>query len=356
MKTKTRRIFLAIALAAILLAPIISLAETIKPPVMNIDIPTLTPLKPIEVVPGEPLVIPWLVEYIIAIYRYGLIVAAIFTTIAFMISGILYLTAGGMPENITKAKKISFSALTGVILIVFSYLILYTVNPNLVQLKPLIIDTMKEDILENYVNTDAGSPGSPKNPKALSDTTFDTTFQNFAACLPTDWHILKVMAYKESALDPNVVNSSGFTGLFQTKQKFCEPTLAKYPNLKAKCNNLTDPDVNTAVGALMLKNSIDAIRKACPLPQATPRAQLALIYVGHNSGGAAMKTIMKKGCTEAQLGQALDTFWKTYKGGKHADLNTNNKRWIYSLSVADLMIAQGVQSMDGTGGGSCPLK
>ncbi|MEK7159327.1 MAG: transglycosylase SLT domain-containing protein [Patescibacteria group bacterium] len=355
MKTKTKRIFLALALSIILLAPLISFAETIKPPVVNIDIPTLT-LKPVEIVPGQPIVIPWLVEYIIAIYRYGLIIAAVFSVIAFMISGLLYLTAGGIPSNITKAKKISFSALTGVILIIFSYLILYTVNPNLVELKPLIIDTMKADVLENYVNTNPGSSGFPKNPKALADTTFDSTFQNFAACLPTDWRILKVMAYKESALDPNVVNSSGFIGLFQTKPEFCESTLAKYPNLKAKCNNLADPEVNTAVGAMMLKESISDIRKACPLPQATPRMQLALIYVGHNSGGYAMRTIMKKGCTEAQLGPALDNFWKTYKGGKHADLNTNNKKWIYPLSVADLMLAQGVQSMDGTGGGSCPLK
>jgi len=355
MKTKIKQIFFAVLLFIIFLMPSLAFAETLKPPKINIDIPTLQPFKPIEVVPGETVTIPWLVEYIIAIYRYALIIGAVFAVIAFMISGILYLSAGGLPGNIQKAKSLSLSALTGVILIVFSYLILYMVNPNLVELKPLVIDTMQADVL-NYVQTDFGSPGTPKNPKALSDTTFDATFQNYAACLPTDWKILKVMAYKESALDPNVVNSSGFTGLFQTKQKFCEPTLEKYPNLKAKCNNLTDPEVNTAVGALMLKNSIDAIRKSCPLPQATPRAQLALIYVGHNSGIGAMKAIMKKGCSETQLGQSLDNFWITYKGGKYADINTNNKKWLYSLSVADLMIAQGVQSMDGTGGGSCPLK
>jgi hypothetical protein len=355
MNIKTKRVFLVLLLLIILFVPLISFAETLDPPKININIPTLEPFKPVNVVPGESVVIPWLVDYIVAIYRYGLIIAAVFTVIAFMISGILYLSAGGLPENISKAKKISFSAITGVILLVFSYLILYTVNPNLVELKPLVIDTMQADAL-NYVQTDFGSPGTPKNPKALADTTFDTLFQNYAACLPTDWRILKVMAYKESALDPNVVNSKGFTGLFQTKQEFCESTLNKYPTMKAKCNNLTDPDVNTAVGTMMLKSNVNAIRKACPLPQATPRVQLALLYIGHNSGGGAMKNIMKKGCTEAQLGPAMDYFWKTYQGGKNADLNTNNKKWTYPLTVADLMLAQGVQSMDGTGGGSCPLK
>lgn len=122
-------------------------STTLLAPIMNIPIPTLTPLSNIEVVPGETASIPWIAQYIVAIYRYGLIIAAMFTVIAFMISGIMYLTAGGLPQNITKAKSISFGALTGVVLLVSSYLILNMINPNLTELKSLTIETFKTDVL-----------------------------------------------------------------------------------------------------------------------------------------------------------------------------------------------------------------
>ncbi|MEK7512236.1 MAG: C39 family peptidase [Patescibacteria group bacterium] len=150
MKIK-KYIFLLIALTFIFYFPSTSLAAegstTLEAPIMNIWIPTLTPLSNIEVVPGQTASIPWIAEYIIAIYRYGLIIAAIFTVIAFMISGLLYITAGGLPQNITKAKSISFGALVGLLLLISSYLILHMINPNLTELKSLTIDTIKGQAL-----------------------------------------------------------------------------------------------------------------------------------------------------------------------------------------------------------------
>lgn len=157
MKNK-KYIFLFIAFLFIFYFPSVSFAEegstTLLAPIMNIPIPTLTPLSNIEVVPGETASIPWIAQYIVAIYRYGLIIASMFTVIAFMISGIMYLTAGGLPQNIQKAKSISFGALTGVVLLVSSYLILNMINPNLTELKSLTIETFKTEKLPPY--EDAG--------------------------------------------------------------------------------------------------------------------------------------------------------------------------------------------------------
>jgi len=144
-------LFITIVLILVFYFPLISQAEESKmileAPIMNIPIPTLQPFSNIEVIPGQSASIPWLAQYIIAIYRYGLIIAAVFSVIAFMLSGIMYLTAGGLPQNIQKAKSISFGATLGVILLVFSYLILNMINPNLTELKSLTIDTFKADIL-----------------------------------------------------------------------------------------------------------------------------------------------------------------------------------------------------------------
>jgi LAS superfamily LD-carboxypeptidase LdcB len=160
MKTKAY-IFLVISVIILFYFPTISLAvegsTTLEAPIMNIPIPTLEPLTNIEVVPGQSASIPWIAQYIVAIYRYGLIIAAIFAVIAFMISGIMYLTAGGLPQNIQKAKSISFGATLGVILLVFSYLILNMINPNLTELKSLTIETLKEDYIglpEDHADTD----------------------------------------------------------------------------------------------------------------------------------------------------------------------------------------------------------
>ena len=74
-------------------------------------------------------------EYISLAYRYVLSIGSILAVVVIIASGIIYLTAGGNPSRIGQAKEYIGGAVVGVILLFTSYLILNTLNPDLVRLK-----------------------------------------------------------------------------------------------------------------------------------------------------------------------------------------------------------------------------
>lgn len=53
--------------------------------------------------------------------------------LAFLYAGFLWLTAAGRPASIAKAKEIMTNAIAGAIILLASYLILHTINPDLVK-------------------------------------------------------------------------------------------------------------------------------------------------------------------------------------------------------------------------------
>jgi hypothetical protein len=89
--------------------------------------------------------IPWIGQYVEAIYQYGIGLAAILATVMIMVGGFLWLTSAGSPDRVSKAKEFITSALTGLVLALFSYMILYTVNPQLVNLRPVQVPEIKEE-------------------------------------------------------------------------------------------------------------------------------------------------------------------------------------------------------------------
>jgi len=83
-------------------------------------------------------------DYIIAFYKYGIGIVGILATVVMMIGGIIWLTAGGSPEKINEAQSWIKSAITGLALALGSYLILATVNTDLVNFKITKIGTVTE--------------------------------------------------------------------------------------------------------------------------------------------------------------------------------------------------------------------
>jgi hypothetical protein len=84
-------------------------------------------------------------QYIRAIYNYAIGVVGILAAIVLMFGGVLWLTAGGNPNRIENAKAWIGGSLTGLILALLSYLILYTLNPSLVNFQ-----TMQPGTVEGY--------------------------------------------------------------------------------------------------------------------------------------------------------------------------------------------------------------
>lgn len=72
-----------------------------------------------------------LAEYIILIYDFALAVAGILAVTMITFGGYLWLTAGGNPGRVGKAKEYIVSAITGLILALGAFTILYFVNPKI---------------------------------------------------------------------------------------------------------------------------------------------------------------------------------------------------------------------------------
>jgi hypothetical protein len=92
--------------------------------------------------------IPWLGEYIFALYTWSMRILAILAIVMITIGGFQWLISGGNREQIAKAKSRITSALIGLILILCSNLILSNINPRLTILKPISIKKIEAIDLE----------------------------------------------------------------------------------------------------------------------------------------------------------------------------------------------------------------
>jgi len=84
--------------------------------------------------------------YIASIYNYLLAIVGLLATIVLMASGVIWMTAAGNTERISQAKGWIIGALTGLVLLLLSYVVLKTINPNLVDFKPSDVNNIKSDV------------------------------------------------------------------------------------------------------------------------------------------------------------------------------------------------------------------
>jgi hypothetical protein len=68
-------------------------------------------------------------------YTFALILSGILAFGAIVYGGVLYATSAGNPSQQSKGKSWIWSALLGLLLLAGAYIILRTINPNLVNLK-----------------------------------------------------------------------------------------------------------------------------------------------------------------------------------------------------------------------------
>ena len=154
------------------------------------------------------------------------------------------------------------------------------------------------------------------------------------SCIGIDWKVLKGIAFKESHLDPNVVNSWGFTGLFQTLPKYCVESVKIIGLSSNFCKaGVKDPAVNTAVATGMMKTNLGTINSLCG--SASDASKIFMIYFGHSSGGGALKKAIKNyGC---DIGK-----WPSGK----PPFNGATKEYV--TQTVETVLAQGVTSLTNT--------
>jgi len=108
----------------------------INSPQLQINIPGLKEFSKVTCTTDEDgnynCPIPWLGEYIVAIYNYGVGIAGILAAIVLMAGGILWLISGGDSSKVGQAKELIAGSLTGLIILLASYILLAQINPGLV--------------------------------------------------------------------------------------------------------------------------------------------------------------------------------------------------------------------------------
>ena len=115
-------------------------------------------------------------KYIKAIYQYGIAVVGILAAIVLMFGGLLWLTAGGNTGQVSEAKEWIKSSLLGLILALLSYTILLTINPDLVNFRPITVTPINKTTGSNPRNN--GSVDYMDVPPIYGDVVLPCTNNN----------------------------------------------------------------------------------------------------------------------------------------------------------------------------------
>ncbi|MBI5072117.1 hypothetical protein HZB93_04510 [Candidatus Falkowbacteria bacterium] len=150
-------------------------------PRLEIPLPTLpsfsqfTGVTPQGETPNRFLLIPWIGEYIAAIYKYAIGIVGILSGIMIVVGGLLWLTAGGAADRVSTAKSFIESSLVGLVIALTSYLLLYAINPKLTEFEGLrikyveqVAPEMEGEGMEARGEITSGGAGSAQTFRAIS--------------------------------------------------------------------------------------------------------------------------------------------------------------------------------------------
>ncbi|MBT4722797.1 hypothetical protein HOB30_03485 [Candidatus Falkowbacteria bacterium] len=88
--------------------------------------------------------VPWLAQYIDALYRYSVILGSVIAVTIMIVAGGMYMMSGLNAALRDKAKKMMGGAILGLVLLLGSYAVLTIVNPDLTKLEAISIEKVKE--------------------------------------------------------------------------------------------------------------------------------------------------------------------------------------------------------------------
>ncbi len=113
-------------------------------PTLSVSIPEFPKFSTIKCDEGNSdCSIPWIAEYVGAIFKYSILAIAILAVIVMMMGGVMWLTAAGNAQRVSEAKTWVINSLGGLILSLGSFLLLNTINPELTILKSINVKYIK---------------------------------------------------------------------------------------------------------------------------------------------------------------------------------------------------------------------
>ena len=130
----------------------------------------------------------WLGEYITWIYNYALKVAGILAAIVLMAGGVLWLISSGDASKIKQASDLIIGAVTGLVILLSSYVLLITVNPELVKFRPITMGALSnKEVTELIKEKNSGQSGTYLKAGCATDQELVTGVNFYATgyCQPT---------------------------------------------------------------------------------------------------------------------------------------------------------------------------
>src|SRR3989339_1619610 len=199
------------------------LTTELKPPTLNFRILDLTFADISKSIDSEGyLHIPWLGQYITAVYKFALGVVSIVAVIMIILQGLTVLMSGGGEEKMAAYKKIT-QIIIGLALAWGSYAILYNINPNLVEFKAFKVKFIAEKEMDSaiYDKTIDGESSGGELKTATPKPEIEKVFKAYASCFDLDPKILTAIATAESSLNSNAGQGKKYQGLFQESKTYC---------------------------------------------------------------------------------------------------------------------------------------
>ena len=138
-------------------------------PKINVPIPGLAEFQTEEITAGDTVSIPWLAQYIVAVYKYMITIGAAIAVIMLMVGGLQYMIGGAYAEAASGAKKMMLGAVGGLVVLLSANLILQMINPKLVNLQSLSLKTVEQSNMEDvamelYGSFDLNASGATVGP------------------------------------------------------------------------------------------------------------------------------------------------------------------------------------------------
>lgn len=205
-------------------------------------------------------------EYIAAFYIFFVGAMGIFATVMMIWGGVKYVTAFGSQQRISAARDQITSALLGLLITLSSYVLLLTINPNLVKFTglglPEVVEKTQQE--ERALTSEKGAPPLPVDwsPATVGNvTTYDGMLTSAASRYGIDRNWLKALMLIESNGDPNAQSSAGACGLIQLLPSTADRYDDGRVNNSITCDRLKDPATNIDIAAHYLR---DLLVTTCP--------------------------------------------------------------------------------------------
>jgi len=111
---------------------------------------------------------PFLGDYIASVYKYAIAVITVLAVVFLVIAGLQWAMSGGNSERVSQAKKIIARSLTGLLIALGSYTILFTINPELVKFTSLKLLRVQQVFIDDAVANSLSTTQEDTDPESSS--------------------------------------------------------------------------------------------------------------------------------------------------------------------------------------------